>query len=146
MINGIKAVAVIAMLGVLAGCSSNRVKTQEELYQDSVIPQSQRDMKQIYDERSSAGTETNGQVITSDGYMVNKRVATDEEVSVNPYVLNNTAKADFRLLPNPTIYIFFMPSLTRDDRMPRPAWMSEFKLYDRDEYALPGEVSLSGGY
>lgn len=51
-------------------------------------------------------------------------------------------KPAFKKLPNPTLYIYFPARLSEKDRLPIPAWMTEFNMYDRDEYAQHGEVSL----
>lgn len=141
----IKQILTITFIAIITGCSSNEQPTKEELYENSPIPRSEYTMKEIYESRRSSGVRTDQKIETSEGRFVNKRPATWEETRINPYVLNETSKANFKKLYNPTITIFFMPSLTKEDRMPRPAWMSEFSLYDKDEYALPGEVSLSEG-
>ncbi|EMY6611308.1 MULTISPECIES: hypothetical protein [Vibrio] len=134
----------IAVLS-LFGCSSKpEPKTEAELYAESPIPLSEKTMKEIYQSR---GIDNNnvGYLERADGRYVNKRPATWEETRINPYVVNQTGQSNFKKLANPTITIFFMPSLTKEDRMPRPAWMTEFSMYDRDEYALPGEESLTDG-
>lgn len=137
------------IVSVISGCSSKtEYKTREERYEDSVIPRSTYTMKEIYENRSSASNTTNGDGMPVDyaGYMVNKRPASDAEVSVSAYTVNNAGQSSFRTLPNPTIYMYVFPTLTKEDRLPRPGWVTEFKMYDRDEYALPGEVSFTEGY
>lgn len=133
---------------MLSGCSNSDYKTREERYEDSVIPRSSHTMKEIYDNRGSSSNESQGDAMPVNyaGYMVNKRPAIDAEVSVSPYTVNNAGKTSFRTLPNPTIYMYIFPTLTKEDRLPRPGWITEFKMYDRDEYALPGEVSITEGY
>lgn len=135
-------------LTILSGCSNSEYKTREERYDDSVIPRSERTIKQIYEDHSAGGvnqSQGSGMPSQNSGYMVNKRPATDLEVSVKPYTINETGRSSFRTLTNPTIYMFVLPTLTKKDRLPRPGWMTEFKMYDRDEYALPGEMSLVEG-
>ncbi|MBD0788037.1 hypothetical protein HUO09_16915 [Vibrio sp. Y2-5] len=139
------AVGLIFSVLVLSGCSSpNEFQTEEELYQDSVIPKSEHTMKEIYENRGSTGNQTEGQGMPTQyaGYMVNKRPASDYEVGLSPYTVSNTAQAHFHFLPNPVIYMYILPSLTKEDRLPRPGWVTEFHMYDKDEYALPGETSL----
>ena len=46
----------------------------------------------------------------------------------------------FPRLPNPDIYIHVPPHLATDERVPVPGYTTAVPLYDRVEYALPGEV------
>ncbi len=78
--------------------------------------------------------------------MVPWRSTTDYERSeVDVYTLHNSPKVPFRMLPNPTIYIYVPPKISKTERVPIPGYFTEFKLMERDEYALPGEVNLSNG-
>lgn len=44
----------------------------------------------------------------------------------------------FPVLPNPQIVMYVYPHLTEKGR-PVPGYSTAFKMYDKDEYALPGE-------
>ena len=46
----------------------------------------------------------------------------------------------FPRLPNPDIYIHVLPHLATDDRVPVPGYTTAVPLYERVEYALPGEL------
>jgi conjugative transfer region lipoprotein (TIGR03751 family) len=44
----------------------------------------------------------------------------------------------FPLLPNPTLVMYVYPHLA-EERAGVPGYVTQFRLYERDEYALPGE-------
>jgi conjugative transfer region lipoprotein (TIGR03751 family) len=46
----------------------------------------------------------------------------------------------FPRLPNPTLVMFVFPHLSGSERVPVPGYATTFPLYERVEYALPGEV------
>ena len=50
----------------------------------------------------------------------------------------------FPRLPNPDIYIYVPPHLATDERVPVPGYTSAVPLYERVEYALPGETARPG--
>ncbi|MFC5079629.1 hypothetical protein VTH8203_00850 [Vibrio thalassae] len=130
----IKKGIMCAMTSVLIGCGTT-VSEKEE-----IIPTSDKSMKEIYEEHSTSSSTAN---TLSNQKLVVKRPATSEEMTINVYQYNNVEKRPtFKRLPNPTLYIYFAPSLSKDGRLPIPAWMTEFQMYDKDEYALPGELNM----
>lgn len=46
----------------------------------------------------------------------------------------------FPRLPNPDIYIYVLPHLATEARVPVPGYTTAVPLYERVEYALPGEL------
>ncbi|SDH81634.1 conjugative transfer region lipoprotein, TIGR03751 family [Vibrio xiamenensis] len=66
-----------------------------------------------------------------------------ERAEVDFYTLHNTPRPNYQFLDNPTIHFYVPPKLSSTDRVPIPGYFSEFKLYERDEYALPSERNLS---
>jgi len=55
----------------------------------------------------------------------------------------NELEALFPRLPNPDIYIHVLPHLATASRVPVPGYTTVAPLYDRVEYALPGEATGS---
>jgi len=47
----------------------------------------------------------------------------------------------FPRLPNPDVYIYVVPHLATESRLPVPGYTTAVPLHDRVEYALPGEVN-----
>ena len=46
----------------------------------------------------------------------------------------------FPRLPNPTLVMYVFPHLAGSERVPVPGYATTFPLYERTEFALPGEV------
>ncbi|EGQ9284425.1 hypothetical protein F7U66_00960 [Vibrio parahaemolyticus] len=119
-------ISLLALVGCSSGSASNRV-----------IPESDMTLKEVYHDK--AGVQSVGNAMTA-----LKRPPTDAEVAFDPYLQTGTKKVKYRKLHNPTLYIYFLPSVTGDSRMPTPGWMTEIQMYERDEYALPGESYVGG--
>ncbi|ENM5835550.1 TIGR03751 family conjugal transfer lipoprotein [Vibrio metoecus] len=118
----------------IAGCGT----TVSE--KESIIPKAEYTMKDIFDNK---GIPSERAVSLQNVKTVVRRQATESELLISSYNVNGiNEKPTFKKLPNPTLYLYFAPKLTSDGRMPVPAWMTEFPMYDRDEYALPGELNL----
>ena len=47
----------------------------------------------------------------------------------------------FPRLPNPSLVMYVFPHLAGAERTPVPGYATTFPLYERVEYALPGEVA-----
>ncbi len=59
----------------------------------------------------------------------------------------NHLATKFKRLPNPTLYMFVNAHLSTSAQVPIPAYLTEFQMWDRDHYALPGEIaSMEGHY
>lgn len=52
----------------------------------------------------------------------------------------NELDVRFPRLPNPTLVLYVYPHLAGSERVPVPGYATTFPLYERVEYALPGEV------
>jgi conjugative transfer region lipoprotein (TIGR03751 family) len=52
---------------------------------------------------------------------------------------NNEINQIFPRLANPTLVIYIYPHLSGSERHPVPGYSSAFSLYEKTEYALPGE-------
>ena len=53
---------------------------------------------------------------------------------------SNELELLFPRLPNPDIYIHVLPHLATEERVPVPGYTTAVPLYERVEYALPGEL------
>ena len=53
----------------------------------------------------------------------------------------NEIETIFPRLPNPTLVMYVFPHLATEERVPVPGYATTFPMYERVEYALPGEVS-----
>ena len=121
-------VITIAACTNLTGCSSK----------DNVIPPSTTTISNVY----------NSRVHSSENQSMRLSVNEQLEYSdTNPdgYTLHNMKRPIYNLLPNPTLYMFVNYKLSEIDRSPIPAFMTEFKMYEKEEYALPSEVNINWG-
>lgn len=115
---------------ILGGCASTK---------ESVLPQDGPSMKAIYD----AHFEGMG---ADDPYVLRRELGTrplgDDDVDLAGY--SRTAHTEletiFPRLPNPTLVMYVFPHLAGPERVPVPGYATTFTLYERVEYALPGEL------
>ena len=127
----LRPIVTIAWISLaLGGCASTK---------ESVLPQDGPSMKAIYD----AHFEGMG---ADDPYVLRRELGTrplgDNDVDLAGY--SRTAHTEletiFPRLPNPTLVMYVFPHLAGPERVPVPGYATTFTLYDRVEYALPGEV------
>lgn len=127
----LRPIVTIAWISLaLGGCASTK---------ESVLPQDGPSMKAIYD----AHFEGMG---TDDPYVLRRELGTrplgDDDVDLAGY--SRTAHTEletiFPRLPNPTLVMYVFPHLAGSERVPVPGYATTFTLYERVEYALPGEV------
>ena len=127
----LRPIVTIAWISLaLGGCTSTK---------ESVLPQDGPSMKAIYD----AHFEGMG---ADDPYVLRRELGTrplgDNDVDLAGY--SRTAHTEletiFPRLPNPTLVMYVFPHLAGSERVPVPGYATTFTLYDRVEYALPGEV------
>jgi len=127
-----QSIVTIAWISLaLGGCASTK---------ESVLPQDGPPMKVIYD----AHFEGMG---ADDPLAVRRELGTrplgDDDTDLAGY--SRTAHTEletiFPRLPNPTLVMYVFPHLAGAERVPVPGYATSFTLFDRVEYALPGEVS-----
>ena len=127
----LRPIVTIAWISLaLGGCASTK---------ESVLPQDGPSMKAIYD----AHFEGMG---ADDPYVLRRELGTrplgDNDVDLAGY--SRTAHTEletiFPRLPNPTLVMYVFPHLAGSERVPVPGYATTFTLYERVEYALPGEV------
>lgn len=116
------ATAVLISLLVLGGCSSK----------ERIIPTSDVSAEQVLDATMGGGHR--------DYRIMTTPAMAGVQPDLDVYELHNSPKPRYQLLPNPTLYIFVPAHITGHSRMPVPAYITETKMFDRDEYAMPGEL------
>ena len=126
-----QSIVTIAWISLaLGGCASTK---------ESVLPQDGPSMKAIYD----AHFEGMG---ADDPYVLRRELGTrpmgDDDVDLAGYSRSAHAELEtiFPRLPNPTLVMYVFPHLAGSERVPVPGYATTFTLYERVEYALPGEV------
>jgi conjugative transfer region lipoprotein (TIGR03751 family) len=130
-------IAVLGLISlVLAGCASTK---------DTVLPQDGPSMKAIYEGHVHEMNADNPQVIRGE---LGDRPIVSGEAALHGYTRDAFNEIDvlFPRLPNPTLVMYIFPHLAGDAGAPVPGYTTAFPMYERVEYALPGEVrSQQGG-
>lgn len=118
---------------LLGGCAATK---------DTVLPQDGKPMKQIYEEHF----ERIGEQSTDRARELLGRGSGSSNASLHGYVRDayNEISTTFPRLPNPTLVMFVFPHLAGPEGVPIPGYTTSFPMYDRVEYALPGEVPDAG--
>ena len=127
----LRPIVTIAWISLaLGGCASTK---------ESVLPQDGPSMKAIYDAHFEG-------IGADDPLAVRRELGTrplgDDDVDLAGY--SRTARTEletiFPRLPNPTLVMYVFPHLAGSERVPVPGYATTFTLYERVEYALPGEL------
>ena len=125
-------IVLVALINLaLLGCSSK----------EDILPPSDKTMQDVYMQGADG---LDGQAYKTTQSVV-ERPASENEADGWAYTLHDTPRAAFNLLPNPTMYMYVKAHLSTSSRAPIPAYITEFKMYERDEYALAGERNLNAG-
>ena len=79
-------------------------------------------------------------------YDSNKFVFTrsSEDTSAAAQLIKTQVKQTFPTLKNLFLVMYFFPRLNTEDGTPIPGYWTTFSLYDKVEFALPGEEVFSG--
>lgn len=67
-----------------------------------------------------------------------------EDSSESSQQIRNNIKQTFPTLKNPFLVMYVFPHLNTEDGTPIPGYWTTFPLYDKVEFALPGEETFSG--
>ena len=115
---------------VLTGCASTK---------ESVLPQNGPTMKAIYDDHfESMGA---GDPLAVRQALGGRTIGRDDEdLAGYSRSAHTELETLFSRLPNPILVMYVFPHLAGSERVPVPGYATTFSLYERVEYALPGEV------
>lgn len=101
----------------------------------NAIPETEPTMAEIYETAMQSSSQTTLQAARN---------------SVKSMAMRTTAKStdadqkfhhDFRLLPNPSLTMYVYPHFSPSDHAPIPGYETSFSLYEKNEYAMAGEVN-----
>ena len=128
-LQAILAIASISL--VLGGCASTK---------DAVLPQDGPPMEAIYDAHMRELGAQDPTVVR--GALGTRRINSGE-ANLHGYTREafNELDVSFPRLPNPSLVMYVFPHLAGAERTPVPGYATTFPLYERVEYALPGEVA-----
>ena len=128
----IKQVTVLVSISLLVGgCASTK---------EAVLPQDGPSMQAIYDAHLEEMAARDPQALRAE---LGTQPLKSGDTSLEGYTrdAHNEIETIFPRLPNPTMVMYVFPHLATDERVPVPGYATTFPMYERVEYALPGEVS-----
>lgn len=134
----IERLAVVLAVVALAGCATNKEK---------LLPHGDQTMLDIWN-RETGGAAGGGRASREllDARQTLRRPLADADVQAAPGVqarytrtAQNEIYRQFHRLPNPDLVMYVFPHLAGTDPVPVPGYSTVFPLYQRVQYALPGE-------
>ncbi|WP_413730121.1 TIGR03751 family conjugal transfer lipoprotein [Sodalis sp. RH22] len=130
-------VAVLTAL-LLGGCATSKEK---------LLPHGEHTMLDMWNQETGGGA-GGGQAARQllDARQDLRRPLTDTDVQNAPTVnatytrtAANEIQSQFHRLPNPDLVLYVFPHLAGTDPAPVPGYTTVFPLYQRVQYAMPGE-------
>ena len=130
------AIVLVSINLVLGGCASTK---------EAVLPQDGPFMKAIYDAHLAEMATRDPQTFRGE---LGSRPLVSDAALLDGYTRDayNEIETTFPRLPNPTLVMYVFPHLATEERVPVPGYATTFPMYERVEYALPGEVSPVRSY
>lgn len=134
----IERLALVLAVVALAGCATSKEK---------LLTHGDQTMLDIWN-RETGGAAGGGRASREllDARQTLRRPLTDADVQAAPGVqarytrtAQNEIYRQFRRLPNPDLVMYVFPHLAGTDPVPVPGYSTVFPLYQRVQYALPGE-------
>jgi len=115
---------------LLGGCASTK---------EAVLPQDGPSMQAIYDAHLVEMAAQDPSVVRE---ALGCRGVSPGEGDLAGYSREafNELDVTFPRLPNPSLVMYVFPHLAGPERTPVPGYATTFPMYERIEYALPGEV------
>lgn len=128
--NWINRLVVLSLITAVSGCTT----TSEKL-----LSHNGNTMRDIWNRQTVGGASQQ----LMEARLSLRRPLVDEEKSNTPASYTRTAQTEiyrqFQRLPNPDLVMYVFPHLAGGDPVPVPGYSTVFPLYQRVQYALPGE-------
>lgn len=114
----------------LGGCAGTK---------DAVLPQDGPPMKTIYEQHIREMGAHDPLVVRE---ALGDRSILNGADSLHGYTreVHDEIDTTFPRLPNPSLVMYVFPHLAGDEQVPVPGYVTTFPLYERVEYASPGET------
>lgn len=128
----IKALSGLLALALLSGCTTDK---------DKLMPHGPQNMLDLWNQSSgvSGGSSSSRQLM--DARLQLRRPLSDGDTTHTSYTrtAQNEIYSQFKRLPNPDLVMYVFPHLAGTDPAPIPGYSTVFPLYQRVQYAMPGE-------
>ena len=119
----VKRLLTVLGISLLTGCASTAL--------DDVAKNRTQDMKAIYDAQMSKTTAVKLQ---------QAKLELPPSIATPSTIKANDEMPAFYRLDNPEITLWVMPNLISQHAIPTPGYKTHFQLYEKNEYALLGEL------
>lgn len=137
--NSNKGLALALAVAMLAGCATSKEK---------LLPHGDNTMMDVWQQNAGdgggAGQTARRQLL--DARQNLRRSLTETDVQAAPAeqtrytrTARNEVHRQFQRLPNPDLVMYVYPHLAGTDPVPVPGYTTVFPLYQRVQYAMPGE-------
>jgi conjugative transfer region lipoprotein (TIGR03751 family) len=126
----INRLAVLSLMTALGGCTT----TSEKL-----LSHNGNTMRDVWDRQTVGGA---SQQLMEARLSLRRPVTLDEKSNTQTSytrTAQNEIYRQFQRLPNPDLVMYVFPHLAGSDPVPVPGYSTVFPLYQRVQYALPGE-------
>lgn len=128
-------VLYLALAALISGCAQSA---------EDVIPQDGPTMVDLYNNhlRGPTAAEKVGDALDEARHEASSDSAGGQVGSYTRTAANEIENL-FPTLENPNLVMYVFPHLTSGERLPVPGYSTSFPLFDRTEFALPGETAVA---
>lgn len=129
-------VCICLLVALLSGCSTSK---------DEMLPHGDNTMLDVWDQGTTGSIGSAGSRQLLDARLALRRPLevdqgkTLEANSAFTRTSQNEIYSQFKRLPNPDLVMYVFPHLAGSDPAPVPGYTTVFPLYQRVQYAMPGE-------
>ena len=124
--------AGLAMTLLVSACSTSK---------DELLPHGDNTMMDVWEQGTSgsSGSTAGRQLLDARQDMRRPLQANQADKSLFTRTAQNEIYSQFKRLPNPDLVMYVFPHLAGSDPAPIPGYSTVFPLYQRVQYAMPGE-------
>lgn len=129
---GIKLGVCLTIALLASGCSTSK---------DELLPHGNNTMMDVWEQGTSGSSGSSSSRQLLDARQGLRRPLESGETDNAKYTrtAQNEIYSQFKRLPNPDLVMYVFPHLAGSDPAPIPGYTTVFPLYQRVQYAMPGE-------
>ncbi|MCG7601785.1 TIGR03751 family conjugal transfer lipoprotein [Halomonas sp. McH1-25] len=137
------ATLALAGLALLSGCATTK---------DELMPTNGVTMQELWKQGSTQGAampaSAGQQAAAAARGELRRPIGTGQLINEHTHYTRNAANeiySQFSRLPNPDLVMYIYPHLAGGESVPVPGYSTIFPLYNKPQYAMPGEGARSVG-
>ena len=116
---------------LLAGCAGTK---------ESLLPQNGPTMLEIYQQHFERMETATAKGAARARLPLRPLAPEEGDLAGYTRMADTEAQSLFPRLPNPTLVMYVFPHLSTEEGHPVPGYATSFPMYERPQYALPGEA------